>query len=128
MKLTPIQEKILDESLHALNLPVRIINALETSAGIYSVRDLLQMKPQEILSLPNFGKATLNAVYSALSKYGFNREGQKPVKENDRESELRRKRIRDALGGPAVDDWDTEILFKQARSRQKRGRTPKPRD
>jgi hypothetical protein len=108
---------------------VRIINALETGAGIYTVKQLLQLTPAQILALPNFGQKTLNTIYDALERFGFychrskqNDETRGSVASADLEA--RRRSIRDALGGSAVNDWDAEILlYGNARARKRNTRT-----
>jgi hypothetical protein len=125
-KLTPLQQRMLDESLHELGLPVRIINALETNARVFLVKELLSMRPAEVLALPNFGQKTLDTIYEALAKFGFYKEGSaQSGLSASADSEDRRRRIRDALGGSAGDDWDAEIIYEQARARKRRGRKPK---
>jgi hypothetical protein len=117
---------MLDESLHELGLPVRIINALETNARVFLVKELLSMRPAEVLALPNFGQKTLDTIYEALAKFGFYKEGSaQSGLSASADSEDRRRRIRDALGGSAGDDWDAEIIYEQARARKRRGRKPK---
>lgn len=126
MKLTPIQERLLDESLHELGLPIRVINAFETHANVFLVRELLAMKPEDVLNIPNFGQKTLDTVYDALAKFGFYREGSsKSGNNSSADTDRRRRRLRDALGGTAADDWDAKIVYEQARARKRRGRQPK---
>jgi DNA-directed RNA polymerase subunit alpha len=115
----------LEESLHELGLPVRIINALETGANVYTVKELLQLTPAQVLALPNFGQKTLNTIHEALASFGFYVRSQQNENagssDASADTENRRRRIRDALGGSAVDDWDAEILlYGNARARKRR--------
>lgn len=134
MRLSPIQLRLLEESLHELGLPVRIINALESGAGIYTVRQLLQLSPAQILALPNFGQKTLTTIYEALERFGFHRQRSQQSAETrsslaSADLEARRRDIRDALGGSAVDDWDAEVLlYGNARSRKRAAKRTAGRD
>jgi len=114
----------LEESLHELGLPVRIINALETGANVYTVKELLQLTPAQVLALPNFGQKTLNTIHEALASFGFkirSQQNDKGSSDSSADLEDRRRRIRDALGGSAVDDWDAEILlYGNARARKRK--------
>ncbi len=60
----------LDMSLAEIGLTVRTTNCLE-ERGIFTVRDLLNCKPQFLLSISNFGEKTLEEVYTALVGVGF---------------------------------------------------------
>jgi DNA-directed RNA polymerase subunit alpha len=60
----------LDMSLAEIGLTVRTTNCLE-ERGIFTVRDLLNCKPQFLLSISNFGEKTLEEVYKALEGVGF---------------------------------------------------------
>jgi DNA-directed RNA polymerase alpha subunit len=83
MQLTPAQELLLSESLSELGdrdhrgkghgLSVRTRNCLE-ERGIFTVRDLLECRPEDLLSISNFGEKTLEEVYEALEVFGFVRE------------------------------------------------------
>lgn len=70
-------EKKLEMSTAELGLPVRTTNCLD-ERGIWTVRDLLESKPEELLTITNFGEKTLEEVYKALEKLGFYRKGQEP--------------------------------------------------
>jgi DNA-directed RNA polymerase subunit alpha len=59
-------------SLAEIGLSVRTTNCLE-ERGIFTVRDLLNCKPQFLLSISNFGEKTLEEVYKALEGVGFYR-------------------------------------------------------
>lgn len=98
-----------------MKLPIRTINALEQHANVFTVRALLQKTPKEILALPNFGEKTLETIYEALAEFGFHRPNSK-TSLTARESETRRKELREMLGGTAADDWDAEIVFSKARA------------
>jgi DNA-directed RNA polymerase subunit alpha len=41
--------------------------------GIFTVEDLLNCTPKELLSISNFGEKTLEEVYKALKSVGFQR-------------------------------------------------------
>jgi DNA-directed RNA polymerase subunit alpha len=60
----------LDMSLAEIGLTVRTTNCLE-ERGIFTVRDLLNCKPQFLLSISNFGEKTLEEVYKSLESVGF---------------------------------------------------------
>jgi len=55
---------------------VRTTNCLEEK-GIFTVRDLLNTTPEELLSISNFGEKTLEEVYAALEKIGFRRQSRR---------------------------------------------------
>jgi DNA-directed RNA polymerase subunit alpha len=61
-----------------IGLSVRTTNCLE-ERGIFTVRDLLNCKPEDLLSISNFGEKTLEEVYKALEDIGFLREGRQLV-------------------------------------------------
>lgn len=63
----------LEMSTAEIGLTVRTTNCLE-ERGIFTVRDLLQCTPTQLLSISNFGEKTLEEVYEALAKIGFRRE------------------------------------------------------
>ncbi len=65
-------ERRLDLSLAEIGLSVRTTNCLE-ERGIFTVRDLLQRRPEDLLSINNFGEKTLEEVYRALESVGFYR-------------------------------------------------------
>jgi DNA-directed RNA polymerase subunit alpha len=56
-----------------IGLSVRTTNCLEDT-GIFTVRDLLNSTPKKLLNIINFGEKTLEEVYQALEKLGFNRD------------------------------------------------------
>ena len=62
----------LDMSTAEIGLSVRTTNCLE-ERGIFTVRDLLNSTPDQLLSIANFGEKTLEEVYKALEKFGFYR-------------------------------------------------------
>lgn len=64
----------LDLSTAEIGLPVRTTNCLE-ERGIFTVRDLLNSTPEDLLSISNFGEKTLEEVYRALERIGFCRQG-----------------------------------------------------
>ena len=61
-----------------IGLTVRTTNCLEEK-GIFTVKDLLNSKPEDLLSIANFGEKTLEEVYSALDKFGFSRRDRQTV-------------------------------------------------
>ena len=62
----------LDLSLSEIDLLVRTVNCLEEK-GIFTVRDLLNCTPEQLLEIPNLGEITLETIYEALAKIGFHR-------------------------------------------------------
>lgn len=62
----------LEMSTAELGLTVRTTNCLE-ERGIFTVRDLLNTRRKDLLSIANFGDKTLDEVYLALAKIGFER-------------------------------------------------------
>ena len=62
----------LEMSTAEIGLSVRTTNCLE-ERGIFTVRDLLNSTPDQLLSIANFGEKTLEEVYKALEKFGFYR-------------------------------------------------------
>lgn len=67
-----IKRERLELSTAEIGLTVRTTNCLEEK-GIFTVRDLLQSTPKDLLSISNFGEKTLEEVYSALEKIGYYR-------------------------------------------------------
>ena len=70
----------LDLNLSEIDLIVRTVNCLEEQS-IFTVRDLLNCTPQQLLEIPNFGVKTLETVYEALEKIGFYRASKQPVEQ-----------------------------------------------
>jgi DNA-directed RNA polymerase subunit alpha len=70
-------QKRLDMSTAEIGLSVRTTNCLE-ERGIFTVRDLLQCRPADLLSISNFGEKTLEEVYLALESVGFYRGDRSP--------------------------------------------------
>ena len=68
----------LDLSLSEIDLVVRTVNCLEDN-GIFTVQDLLNSTPQQLLEIPNLGEKTLDTIYLALEKIGFYRPGRQPA-------------------------------------------------
>jgi DNA-directed RNA polymerase subunit alpha len=64
----------LDMSTAEIGLSVRTTNCLEEK-GIFTVRDLLNCTPEDLLSISNFGEKTLEEVYKSLEGIGFFRRG-----------------------------------------------------
>lgn len=72
-----LKQERLELSIAEIDLQVRTTNCLEEK-GIFTVRDLLNSKPETLLSISNFGEKTLEEVYQALAKLGFHRGGGHP--------------------------------------------------
>ena len=64
-------ESRLQMSLAETVLPVRTVNILEEHGGIFTVRDLLASRPEDLLKLPNFGEKTLEEVGRVLASLGL---------------------------------------------------------
>ena len=62
----------LEMSTAEIGLAVRTTNCLEEK-GVFTVHDLLHCTRDDLLSISNFGEKTLEEVYLALEKLGFNR-------------------------------------------------------
>jgi DNA-directed RNA polymerase subunit alpha len=62
----------LEMSCAEIGLAVRTTNCLEEK-GIFTVHDLLNATPDDLLSISNFGDKTLEEVYKRLEKIGFPR-------------------------------------------------------
>ena len=69
---TRLQKERLEMSTAEIGLTVRTTNCLE-DRGIFTVRDLLNSTPEQLLSIANFGEKTLEEVYKSLEKIGFYR-------------------------------------------------------
>jgi DNA-directed RNA polymerase subunit alpha len=67
-----------DLSLSEIDLVVRTVNCLEDN-GIFTVQDLLNSTPRQLLEIPNLGEKTLETIYAALEKIGFYRPGRQPA-------------------------------------------------
>ena len=67
----------LEMSTAEIGLTVRTTNCLE-ERGIFTVRDLLNCTPDDLLSISNFGEKTLDEVYLALEAMGFRRPAYTP--------------------------------------------------
>ena len=67
-----LMKERLEMSTAEIGLSVRTTNCLE-ERGIFTVRDLLNCKPEDLLSIANFGEKTLEEVYKALEKFDFYR-------------------------------------------------------
>jgi DNA-directed RNA polymerase subunit alpha len=70
-------EERLEMSTAEIGLSVRTTNCLEEK-GIFTVNDLLNSKPDDLLSIANFGEKTLEEVYKALEGIGFFRSDRRP--------------------------------------------------
>lgn len=69
-----LMKQRLEMSTAEIGLSVRTTNCLE-ERGIFTVRDLLNCTPEDLLDISNFGEKTLEEVYEALNKIGFERQG-----------------------------------------------------
>jgi len=63
-------KKTLNIKISELELSVRAANCLKT-AGIETLRDLVQMTEQEMLKFPNFGKKSLQELSTILKSYSL---------------------------------------------------------
>lgn len=72
-----LMQERLEMSTAEIGLTVRTTNCLE-ERGIFTVRDLLNSTPDQLLSIANFGEKTLDEVYKALEKFGFYRPNRRP--------------------------------------------------
>lgn len=68
----------LDLSLSEIDLVVRTVNCLEDH-GIFTVADLLNSTPKQLLEIPNLGEKTLETIYVALEKIGYFRPDRQPA-------------------------------------------------
>ena len=68
----------LEMSTAEIGLSVRTTNCLE-ERGIFTVNDLLNCSPSDLLSISNFGEKTLEEVYAALESVGFVRKSRRAV-------------------------------------------------
>ncbi len=68
----------LEMSTAEIGLSVRTTNCLE-ERGIFTVKDLLDKRPKDLLAISNFGEKTLEEVYKALEGIGFYRRSKQPA-------------------------------------------------
>ena len=68
-----LMQQRLGMSTAEIGLSVRTTNCLE-ERGIFTVCDLLNCTPEDLLDISNFGEKTLDEVYEALGKIGFERQ------------------------------------------------------
>jgi len=73
-----LMKERLEMSTAEIGLSVRTTNCLE-ERGIFTVNDLLHCKPEDLLSISNFGEKTLEEVYKALESIGFHRPAMQTV-------------------------------------------------
>lgn len=69
--------ELLDASLYEIDMPERVVNFLVT-IDVFTVGDLLQKRPQELLDIRNFGEKSLEIVFDRLAAAGFHREPPRP--------------------------------------------------
>jgi len=67
------REDALEMNIGETNLNLRTINMLE-SAGIITVKELLNTTKEDLLDIPNFGKTSLRRCYAMLADLGFTRD------------------------------------------------------
>lgn len=79
MELTQEQVDLLPRFLSDLGFPPRTVNHLE-SIGVFTLEDLLQTQPNDLLAIQNFGEKTLEETYRILEEYGFVRNKSKKDK------------------------------------------------
>ncbi|MFP6692039.1 MAG: DNA-directed RNA polymerase subunit alpha C-terminal domain-containing protein [Pirellulales bacterium] len=72
-----VQDK-LQMSTAEIGLSVRTTNCLEEQ-GIFTVADLLNCSPDDLLNISNFGEKTLEEVYLALESVGFFRKSKRKL-------------------------------------------------
>jgi len=65
--------KKLKTPISELDIPLRVVNALETKS-IFTVYDLLMQKPEDIKKISNVGERSLEKIFEALEKIGYFRE------------------------------------------------------
>jgi DNA-directed RNA polymerase alpha subunit len=115
--LTPEQQAFLDRPLADLQIPVRLINALESPdpscqvPASHTIRDLLSLRKQQLLQLPNFGEKSLDVVYEALARKGFFHKEYR-VSEEANEAQRIRKRadtLARKLGFENYDDEEVDL-------------------
>ena len=107
------REKLLDASLHELpKLSFRTASALENDKGnpnrlgevrqVRTVRELLALRPEDILAIPNLGEKTLTEIYTCLARCGFVRKGfvvrESPEDRRERSDRQRRDQLKRRLG------------------------------
>ncbi|MDP7267930.1 MAG: DNA-directed RNA polymerase subunit alpha C-terminal domain-containing protein [Pirellulales bacterium] len=68
----------LEMSTAEIGLSVRTTNCLE-ERGIFTVNDILNCAPADLLDISNFGEKTLEEVYTALETIGFYRKSEEVV-------------------------------------------------
>ena len=73
MRLSTRQQEFLRESVQALGLPARVVNALESRKDVLYIYQLLQLTPEELAAVPNFGKKTMVMIFESLARHGFDR-------------------------------------------------------
>ena len=72
-----LMQQRLEMSTAEIGLSVRTTNCLE-ERGIFTVRDLLNCTPEDLLDISNFGEKTLEEVYKSLEGVGFYRPSCRP--------------------------------------------------
>ena len=70
----------LELSLAEIDLDVRTVNCLEDE-GIFTVQNLLERTPKQLLEIANLGEKTLGTIYAALEKIGFHRTPTQPAEQ-----------------------------------------------
>lgn len=70
--MTAEMQEVLDLNIAEIGLSVRTANFLE-EIEVYTVLDLLNRTPDDLLQIANFGPKALEEVYRALEGVGFYR-------------------------------------------------------
>jgi DNA-directed RNA polymerase subunit alpha len=78
-KTQKIDDRI-ELSLAEIDLDIRTVNCLE-ERGIFTVRNLLECTPKQLLEIQNLGEKTLETIYVALEKIGFHRTTKQPAEQ-----------------------------------------------
>jgi DNA-directed RNA polymerase subunit alpha len=78
----------LDLSLAEIGIAVRTVNCLEEQ-GVFTVGNLLDRTPEQLLEIPNLGEVTLKTIYAALEGIGFYRPSRQPTEQADEEPPIR---------------------------------------
>ena len=63
-------EEALDMTIPDLDMPVRLANILE-GYGILTVRDLLHLEPDQLLSMNQMGEKNMRIIFDRLGLFGF---------------------------------------------------------
>lgn len=100
----------LDLSTAEIGLQVRTTNCLEEK-GIFTVRDLLQSRPETLLTIANFGEKTLEEVYLALEKLGYYRPDNKRPRKKESAVKSAAAEAKTQDSAVAADQIDSAEIF-----------------